>query len=342
MPQITSSSLSTRGVVTEADTTAYADIHTDNQSPQALTISVSPFSYDTYCASSDSIMPPSTCGSVSSRSSCDSVSVTSKSSSSKKKKRASSATKVKTPIAVNPVQQQKLKKVRRLKANDRERNRMHSLNAAMERLRAVLPLAADDNKMTKIDTLRYAHNYIWTLSQTVRFLDMQDQLLLRSSPAASSLAAHSTAAIKLGGITPDNTGCFNSTNISSSKLMTQSTAQLSMMTSSSSTGQGKGGPFSYFVNHQQMPATVLSHQPASLPLSGQSPVSPGAYFDDLHVGDGYSANYDLCDVFANHQPQSHIGDVIGAASDISMQQMSDARLPEIPMNWLTSSQQLYV
>ncbi|KAK2545151.1 Neurog3 [Columba livia] len=53
-----------------------------------------------------------------------------------------------------------------MKANDRERNRMHHLNSALDALRSVLPTFPDDAKLTKIETLRFAHNYIWALTQT--------------------------------------------------------------------------------------------------------------------------------------------------------------------------------
>ncbi|XP_061747886.1 neurogenin-1-like [Nerophis ophidion] len=65
-----------------------------------------------------------------------------------------------------------VKKSRRLKANDRERNRMHNLNDALEELREVLPALPDDSKLTKIETLRLAHNYIWALSETLRIADL--------------------------------------------------------------------------------------------------------------------------------------------------------------------------
>ncbi|NXE68570.1 NGN1 protein, partial [Calcarius ornatus] len=55
----------------------------------------------------------------------------------------------------------KQKRSRRMKANDRERNRMHHLNSALDALRSVLPTFPDDAKLTKIETLRFAHNYIW-------------------------------------------------------------------------------------------------------------------------------------------------------------------------------------
>ncbi|XP_003740423.1 neurogenin-2-like [Galendromus occidentalis] len=66
---------------------------------------------------------------------------------------------------------QKVKKSRRVRANDRERNRMHNLNDALDRLRTVLPSSTDDSKLTKIETLRFAHNYIYALTETLKMLD---------------------------------------------------------------------------------------------------------------------------------------------------------------------------
>ncbi|XP_039293558.1 neurogenin-1 [Nilaparvata lugens] len=84
----------------------------------------------------------------------------------KKPKRAKSKSRRATR-ARSPTQILRLKKHRRMKANDRERNRMHMLNSALDRLRCVLPTFPDDTKLTKIETLRFAHNYIWALSQTL-------------------------------------------------------------------------------------------------------------------------------------------------------------------------------
>lgn len=58
-----------------------------------------------------------------------------------------------------------IKRIRRVKANDRERNRMHNLNEALDRLRKHLPVAKDDTKMTKIETLKSAQEYIQALSR---------------------------------------------------------------------------------------------------------------------------------------------------------------------------------
>ncbi|XP_057652172.1 neurogenic differentiation factor 1-like isoform X3 [Diorhabda carinulata] len=66
-------------------------------------------------------------------------------------------------------------KLRRSKANARERNRMHGLNAALDRLRSHVPIYlthSDSNsvpqKLSKIETLRLARNYILALTQTLQ------------------------------------------------------------------------------------------------------------------------------------------------------------------------------
>ncbi|XP_062979377.1 neurogenin-1 [Elgaria multicarinata webbii] len=84
----------------------------------------------------------------------------------KERKRRRGRTKVRNEAVLHTI-----KKTRRVKANDRERNRMHNLNAALDELRSVLPTFPDDTKLTKIETLRFAHNYIWALSETLRLAD---------------------------------------------------------------------------------------------------------------------------------------------------------------------------
>lgn len=84
----------------------------------------------------------------------------------RERKRRRGRTKVKNEAVLHT-----LKKTRRVKANDRERNRMHNLNGALDELRSVLPTFPDDTKLTKIETLRFAHNYIWALSETLRLAD---------------------------------------------------------------------------------------------------------------------------------------------------------------------------
>lgn len=67
----------------------------------------------------------------------------------------------------SPISVARIKKFRRMKANDRERNRMHSLNDALETLRVTLPALPEETKLTKIETLRFAHNYIFALREVL-------------------------------------------------------------------------------------------------------------------------------------------------------------------------------
>ncbi|XP_015925593.1 neurogenic differentiation factor 6-A-like [Parasteatoda tepidariorum] len=83
---------------------------------------------------------------------------------------------------------------RRCKANARERNRMHSLNAALDKLRDYIPVRSKSQKLSKIETLRLARNYIIALSETLNNDDMNTVLFARilsrqMSQATSSLIA---------------------------------------------------------------------------------------------------------------------------------------------------------
>uniref|UniRef100_A0A7N5ZZK2 BHLH domain-containing protein n=1 Tax=Anabas testudineus TaxID=64144 RepID=A0A7N5ZZK2_ANATE len=56
-------------------------------------------------------------------------------------------------------------RLRRIEANARERNRMHGLNNALDSLRKVVPCYSKTQKLSKIETLRLAKNYICVLSE---------------------------------------------------------------------------------------------------------------------------------------------------------------------------------
>ncbi|CAF1363817.1 unnamed protein product [Rotaria sordida] len=58
-------------------------------------------------------------------------------------------------------------KVRRIKANGRERERMKDLNQQLERLRETIPCFSLSQKLSKIETLRLAKNYIEALTQMI-------------------------------------------------------------------------------------------------------------------------------------------------------------------------------
>ncbi|CAD5114964.1 unnamed protein product [Dimorphilus gyrociliatus] len=57
--------------------------------------------------------------------------------------------------------------LRRLESNERERMRMHSLNDAFQGLREVIPHVKMSRKLSKIETLMLAKNYIMALTNVV-------------------------------------------------------------------------------------------------------------------------------------------------------------------------------
>ena len=58
-------------------------------------------------------------------------------------------------------------KQRRARANDRERSRMHGLNGALEQLRRHIPCFTNATRLSKIETLRLARNYIGAISDVL-------------------------------------------------------------------------------------------------------------------------------------------------------------------------------
>uniref|UniRef100_A0A8C9SGZ0 Class A basic helix-loop-helix protein 15 n=1 Tax=Scleropages formosus TaxID=113540 RepID=A0A8C9SGZ0_SCLFO len=61
----------------------------------------------------------------------------------------------------------KERNVRRLESNERERQRMHKLNNAFQALREAIPHVRTDKKLSKIETLTLAKNYIKALTAIV-------------------------------------------------------------------------------------------------------------------------------------------------------------------------------
>lgn len=87
--------------------------------------------------------------------------------------RAESSAGSKTPKKRGPKKKQLTKarvvklKQRRVKANARERNRMHGLNEALDELRKHVPCQTKTQKLSKIETLRLARNYIRVMADTL-------------------------------------------------------------------------------------------------------------------------------------------------------------------------------
>ncbi|KAK7867355.1 hypothetical protein R5R35_008903 [Gryllus longicercus] len=97
----------------------------------------------------------------------------------------------------SPEQAQLLRRRRRMKANDRERQRMHMLNSALDRLRGALPTCPDDARLTKIETLRFAYNYIWALSQTLSLVQQHQQHQQQHQQQRPALAPAAGAGLTL-------------------------------------------------------------------------------------------------------------------------------------------------
>ncbi|VDP56276.1 unnamed protein product [Schistosoma mattheei] len=77
-------------------------------------------------------------------------------------------------------------KNRRIRANARERSRMHGLNHALELLRRHVPTFSTTQRLSKIETLRLAKNYIKTLSEL---------LLMNKTPTPLEMALNLTDVI---------------------------------------------------------------------------------------------------------------------------------------------------
>ena len=65
------------------------------------------------------------------------------------------------------VAREPLKRLRRQRANDRERRRMKSLNGALNNLKRCIPLPKTKRRVTKLEILRIACNYIQSLWETL-------------------------------------------------------------------------------------------------------------------------------------------------------------------------------
>lgn len=61
----------------------------------------------------------------------------------------------------------KERSIRRLESNERERQRMHNLNNAFQALREAIPHVKTDKKLSKIETLTLAKNYIKALTTII-------------------------------------------------------------------------------------------------------------------------------------------------------------------------------
>ncbi|XP_035696144.1 protein dimmed-like [Branchiostoma floridae] len=114
-------------------------------------------------------LPPR--GSVSS----PSISSTDEAQPKEKKARGGGSKKTSSPRRRRAALSARERNLRRLESNERERMRMHSLNDAFQGLRDVIPHVNADRKLSKIETLTLAQNYIVALTGIVCKLQNQVQ-----------------------------------------------------------------------------------------------------------------------------------------------------------------------
>ena len=95
-----------------------------------------------------------------------------------------------------------VKKQRRLKANDRERNRMKNLNKMLQLLKSLLPFdfnsdSSMDDKLTKIETLKMATRYIETLTNLLNLTDNPTGSAACSSPSSTISSTSSSSLMQI-------------------------------------------------------------------------------------------------------------------------------------------------
>ncbi|XP_034425737.1 class A basic helix-loop-helix protein 15 [Hippoglossus hippoglossus] len=81
----------------------------------------------------------------------------------------------------------KERSLRRLESNERERQRMHKLNNAFQALQEAIPHVKTDKKLSKIETLTLAKNYIKALTTVV--VDMSGACLPTGGVPSEASAA---------------------------------------------------------------------------------------------------------------------------------------------------------
>ncbi|XP_069960511.1 protein dimmed-like [Cherax quadricarinatus] len=105
--------------------------------------------------------------------------------------------------------------LRRLESNERERMRMHSLNDAFQALREVIPHVKRERKLSKIETLTLAKNYIMALTNVVCEMRGEDKPYQLFPNKNSNNEGASPSSCYSGPNTPTSTTTTTSSTIHS-------------------------------------------------------------------------------------------------------------------------------
>ncbi|XP_055546804.1 protein dimmed [Wyeomyia smithii] len=94
----------------------------------------------------------------------------------------------------------KERNLRRLESNERERMRMHSLNDAFQSLREVIPHVKKERRLSKIETLTLAKNYITALTDVI--IVMRGEGDAAGIPTSGTAAATAAEISQTGALAP--------------------------------------------------------------------------------------------------------------------------------------------
>ncbi|XP_076248187.1 uncharacterized protein LOC143188042 [Calliopsis andreniformis] len=104
--------------------------------------------------------------------------------------------------------------LRRLESNERERMRMHSLNDAFQSLREVIPHVTKERRLSKIETLTLAKNYIVALTDVICAMRSEEKAIEQQNEVSESQESSSNVNICLNMNIPISSkslkGNFNS------------------------------------------------------------------------------------------------------------------------------------
>uniref|UniRef100_A0A182P8B3 BHLH domain-containing protein n=1 Tax=Anopheles epiroticus TaxID=199890 RepID=A0A182P8B3_9DIPT len=95
----------------------------------------------------------------------------------------------------------KERNLRRLESNERERMRMHSLNDAFQSLREVIPHVKKERRLSKIETLTLAKNYITALTDVIIVMRGEGEAAAAANAGGLPLAPGSTTPLPLADTT---------------------------------------------------------------------------------------------------------------------------------------------
>ncbi|XP_037957164.1 protein dimmed [Teleopsis dalmanni] len=215
----------------------------------------------------------------------------------------------------------KERNLRRLESNERERMRMHSLNDAFQSLREVIPHVEMERRLSKIETLTLAKNYIINLTHIIlskrneeSSLDLDGVLLNGGDTANSSGVTSNDIVIGVGvgtgvgvgagagtgvgagvGVGVGNGLCYddnltNGTNQTAydCALLVETANQTPTVTTATTTIQIQNQSIEHM--HQQAAATHLLHQNHNQLMLQQPQQHPQATAILLTNGFGNDAN----------------------------------------------------